>query len=224
MDFKALSDKELDIVKKTISHQSTYWLIQDALFKHEGASFLRFADGEYQIIKDAQQYSGKFRAFGDEWNGIYGLLDLDIQLLKNQLVDAGNNCRYLAPSISGIWNGSYSGWNYFNSRTFYIENFFPYGLTNEQINIILTRADGIAYVIRDGQYANTAREHNRNAKIVHIPLSSYKDIPRVKEDLITSNCQLVLLSGGPIGKVLGPIIEKMGKVCLDIGSAMHRWI
>ena len=32
------------------------------------------ADGEYQIIKDAQQYSGKFRAFGDEWNGIYGLL------------------------------------------------------------------------------------------------------------------------------------------------------
>ena len=224
MDFKALNSFQIEILRKTISHTSTFWLIQDAMFKNEGCSVIRFADGEYRIIEDAKNYSGKFCAFGDEWNQIYGLENLDIQILKNQLIDSGNNCRYLAPSISGIWWDIYDGWHYFKPRQFYVDNFFPYGMLYEQIQHLLDNAKGIAYIQRDAHFSSDAKINRPNKNIKHIPLNSYKDIPDVINSIANSGCQLILWAGGPIGKVLGPHIEKLGKIGLDIGSAIERWV
>ena len=223
MKFKSLSQREKEILQKTISPSAVFWLIQDALFKKEGASLMRFADGEYRVLGDSKLYSGKFKAFGDGWNIEYGLEDMDIQLLAQELRDAGNQCKYLAPSISGVWWDIYAGWNNFNERPFYVDNFYPYKIADEEINLLLNSANGVCYIHRDGHYATNAKERVPSQNIEHLTLNSYKDIPSIKESIKNSSCQLFLWSGGPIGKTLGVYIQNLNKVGIDIGSAMNRW-
>ena len=222
--FKSLTEEERRICKHTIGVTEFFWLIIDALYNNEAMSVIRYGDGEYRVIKDAKKYSGKFKAFGDGWNKKLGLLDMDIGVLSQQLIDAGNNCKYLAPSTSGFFWDIYSGWYFFNPRDLYVDIWWYYKFGQEEKNLILNNAKGICYVHNNPTWlVDAARAKKLNSRVDGVKMESYKDIPTVLEFIKKTDCQLIMWAGGPVGKMLGPEIEKLGKVGLDLGSNIGNW-
>jgi len=222
--FKTLTEEERYICNHTISYTAIFWLIIDHLYNNQPMSIVRFGDGEYRIIRDSLKYSGKFQAFGDEWNERLGLLDIDIKILAKHLVDAGNSCKYLSPSTSGFFYSIYYGWDLFKKRDLYVDIWWYYKIPADQKNLILSNAKGIAYIYNDSDWLiQAARSKNLNQKIEGINMKSYKDISEVLNFIKNTDCQLIMWAGGPIGKILGPKIEEMGKIGLDVGSAIKNW-
>lgn len=222
--FRTLSEEERHICNHTISYTAIFWLIIDHLYNNQPMSILRYGDGEYRVIRDAKKYSGKFQAFGDEWNERLGLLDIDISFLSRQLIDAGNSCKYLAPSTSGFFWDIYYGWNFFNRRDQYVDIWWYYQMSEEDRKLILNNAKGIAYIHNNSDWlVEAARSKGFNQKVEGIDMKSYKDTPKVLEFIRNTDCQLIMWAGGPVGKMLGPEIEKLNKVGLDLGSNIGSW-
>jgi hypothetical protein len=56
-----------------------------------------------------------------------------------------------------------------------------------------------------------------------IALCDWRQSEEVIDFASRSDAQLVLFSGGPAGKYIGPKIAAGGKVVLDLGSAASEW-
>lgn len=187
-------------------------------------------DGECKILK-----ADKSKPFNDfdyikGWNERLGIVGIPTDILQKKIIEAGNNCTYFAPSISGISLSNYYLYNFFKSRPFYFDNFYVNDWTHKMIKMLLEASDGVFIIHKDykkiiSNFRKTYELTNKSGdRFDGFPKKNWNDNEQAIDAAVKSGMQLILYSGGPGGKIIGPKIAKAkNKIVLDIGNTMETW-
>lgn len=226
---KKLTEEEKAFCLKTVSAKAFYALVTNAIARKESLSVVRVADGEHAIL--VANPKNPFTTFdaleGGAWNTHYGIQDMPVSDLQESIRKAGNTCTYFAPSLSGISLPQYLMYNFFEERPYYIDNFYPNEWTKTMVQQLLTSAGG-AFIIHS-KFELIIENFKKNYKMDGLKFEGVtKKSWRDNKDAITAACtshlSLVLFSGGPAGKIMGPEIAKNPhKIVLDIGNTLIPW-
>jgi hypothetical protein len=231
-NFESLSHENLEICQKTISPMAFAMLVGDAIKSNKRLSVVRMADGEHHLLKECfdGNPSDFVTGFNDpQWAARYGISDMTIGELKNRLLSAGTECTHFAPSISGVNMPNYKMDHFFPKRDFYVDNFFV-NVWSEEIIADLFQAAGHVLMIHRNLHTADAMQGRAKwglgVRVSFIKIDKWQDTDEVIEQAALCNAPLVLFSGGPAGKYIGPRIANttgIPKAVLDIGNAMDRF-
>ena len=226
IDISLLNDYKLQLCKKTISSNAFYYIVGDKLKRKESLSVVRVADGE-RILLDATKTKNPRElvdTFNDTWLERYGLSGISYGELKQRILRAGNECNYLAPSISGIQNEIYNLYDYFNPREEYVDNFFVNLWTNEMKQKLYDIAGDILLIHGNIKLADIFQKRLPYSRLDYIKLNNWSQTEDVIKESSSSKASMVIFSGGAAGKYIGPQISKSGKVVIDVGNTMEAWV
>ena len=227
-----LNYNQYAVCLNTISANTFYLLVRDALDRHQPLSVIRIADGEKKIVEHCRMTSNDgilepFAGFSEDWLRQYGCLGISKQLIYDRITEAWMECTWRAPSVSGITNPAYDVYELFDTRDKYVDNFFPNSWSDEQKLDLFKAAGHVIFVHGNRSLAdamqNRARKYH-GVKVSWLELRSWEQADGVIEaaDRL-KDAPLVIFSAGPAGKYIGPRIAACGKVTLDIGAAAERW-
>ncbi len=227
LSIKKLQDNERDICFRTLSPKAIFAIVGDAIQEKKGMSIIRMGDGEVGLLKapNGKEFHG-FDYIDPEWNIRMGIAGLEIEKIKENILKAGNESTYFAPSVSGISLGEYSSHNYFNSREFYFDNFFVNDWGKGMIRMLLEASDGIFIIHKEFEFLieNFVTHYKiPRSKFAGFQKKSWRDNDQAVQEAIKSGKQLILFSAGPAGKIIGPEIAKAGRVVLDVGNTLVGW-
>lgn len=228
---KNLSSKEKDLCFKTVSSNAVFAIVGDAISKHASISIVRMGDGEHKILSaDSNKPFMDFENLYQGWNERLGIIGIPTGVLQKSILEAGNNCTYFAPSISGISMPHYYLYNFFKPRPYYFDNFYVNNWTFAMIKMLFEASNGVFIIHRDFKKIIKNFDKNYNSrgkgqiKFAGCLKNNWDDNEQVIDTAIKSGMQLVLYSGGPGGKIIGPEIAKTDKkVALDIGNTLITW-
>lgn len=226
---KKLTDLERKICLKTISPKAIYAIVGNAIINRQSISIVRMGDGECKILMaDKTKPFTDFNRTHKDWNKRLGIEGIPTDVLQKNILEAGNNCTYFAPSISGIFIPGYYLYNFFKPRPYYFDNFYVNDWTAEMIRMLLEASDGIFIIHRDYKKIISNFKKNiicdKKIKFDGFPKNNWDDNEQAIDTAIKSGMQLILYSGGPGGKVIGPKIAKAkNKIVLDIGNTLMPW-
>ena len=229
LNIKELSRSEKEICFKTISPKAIFAIVGDALKKHLSISIIRMGDGESKILsstKSAKIFT-EFDNTHKDWNKRLGIKGMPIDLLRKNILKAGNECTYFAPSLSGISLPDYFLYNFFKPRSIYFDNFFVNEWNTKMIKTLLEAAEGVFIIHRDYEkiITNLKKNYKLNKQVFKgFKKNSWQDNQEAIETAVNSGMQLILFSGGPGAKIIGPEIAKgNNKIVLDIGNTLIPW-
>jgi len=215
---------------KTISPKAFFPIVLDAVKNRQELSVVRACDGEKMIldqcIANGPGLLEPLPGLDESWLVRYGVQGIDRVEMYRRLTMAGNNCNYFAPSVSGLTMRSYCIYDYFNPRPYYIDNFFVNDWTWEMKQALFQAAGHVLFINYNPHTADSMQlrvQANLSVKVSFIRLSNWKESQGVIEKALKSTAPLVLFSGGPASKYIGPLIAKSSKVVLDLGAAAQHW-
>ncbi|MEK7649911.1 MAG: hypothetical protein AAB367_03075 [Patescibacteria group bacterium] len=227
LSIRQLSTTEADLCRRTLSSRAAFALVSDAITQRTSLSIVRMGDGEVALLE--AEDGRPFTRFNDRdaaWNARLGIDGLDVANIKANILKAGNECTYFAPSVSGISRRDYWLYDHFEPREVYLDNFFVNDWTKDMLDMLLRASDGVLIMHKDPE------ELARNfVQTYGIPQShfagfekrSWRDNDAAIDAAAHSDKQLVLFSAGPAGKLIGPEIAKSGKVVIDVGNTLPGW-
>lgn len=217
----------------TISSNTFYMLVTNALLQKEALSIVRMGDGEKLLMDlcEGLPMGGAGRDVNDDdWMGRLGCLGIDRTELYDRICRAAEECTYFAPSISGIIRPDFSLYGrFYGYRTRYVDNFFVNSWTEEmKINLYKT-AGHILFIHRnpDSFDALQIRAAKFGVKASYLKMDSWRDAENVIEQAAVIEAPLVLFSSGPAGKWIGARISTGGsipKVTLDLGNSSDLFL
>jgi hypothetical protein len=224
---KELTETERMICEKTISSKAIYALVGDAIMRKAGMSIVRLGDGEGLLLKAKDETIFlKLERDNPGWGKRMGIEGLSLDAIKKMILEAGNACTYFAPSVSGISYKTFRLYDLFEPRDFYLDNFFVNDWTKEMIQVLFESSDGV-FILHSNYkkiIQNFKKNYSSQISFDGFPKNSWKDNEAAIQAAINSNAQLILFSGGPAGKILGPKIASVtNKVVLDIGNTLLPW-
>jgi len=231
LSVKSLRNAEKEICFKTISPTAIYAIIGDAVINRRSMSIVRMGDGEFRILETADRKQFDFFEHKEDgWNERQGLKGISIDILRKNLMDAGNNCTYFAPSVSGISTPLYHLYDVFKPRPYYFDNFFVEIWTAVMIKMLL-EASGGAFIIHrnyekiiDNFGKNYEFDSEKKVAFRGFAKNNWDDNEQAIEAAVYSGMQLILFSAGSGGKIIGPEIAKAeNKIVLDVGNALIHW-
>lgn len=229
---QSLSSEQIERCLNTISSNTFYMLVGDALSSGKNLSCVRMADGEKMLMdicnSDDSDYIEPSYEFNEEWLKQFGVVDIPRLLLKQRLERAALEADYFSPSLSGIVMPKYNVDN-FRTQNKYVDNFFP-NTWDEDMKIELFKKAGHVLVIhRNTGLADAIQIRARfglGVKVTYLKLTNWDEADDVIEKASKIDAPLTIFSAGPASKYIGPAIANGGnirKVTLDIGQAMNRW-
>ncbi len=227
--FKKLTDLQRKICLKTISPKAIYAIVGDAIINRKSISIVRMGDGECKILSaDKAKPFTDFNHTHKDWNKRLGIEGISIDVLQKNILEAGNKCTYFAPSISGVFIPEYHLYNFFKPRPYYFDNFYVNDWTTGMIKMLLEASDGIFIIHRDYKKIISNFKKNiicdKKIKFDGFPKNNWDDNDQAIDMAVKSGMQLILFSGGPSGKVIGPEIAKAkNKIVLDVGNTLMSW-
>ncbi|OGH91918.1 MAG: hypothetical protein A2534_00290 [Candidatus Magasanikbacteria bacterium RIFOXYD2_FULL_39_9] len=229
LSIKKLSKNDKKICQKTISSKAIYAIVGDAILRQKSISIVRMGDGECKILKaDKTKPFTAFNYMHNEWNKKLGIENMPTDILQKNIIEAGNSCSYFAPSVSGISLSDYYLYNFFKPRREYFDNFYVNDWTAEMIKRLFEASDGICILHRDYKkiISNFKKTYKFKNTVVFkgFPKNNWDDNEQSIDFAVKSGMQLVLYSGGPGAKIIGPKIAKAkNKVVLDVGNTLLPW-
>ena len=219
-----LSDAQKELCKRTISSNTFFMLVGDALIRRKTLSVVRMGDGEVALF----DYCLGLRT--NPWDAIkldnMGVAGITKPLLLSRLQKAATSCTYFAPSISGIWRKDYDNYTPFHERTQYVDNFFVNAWSEEMITQLFLEAKHVLLIHRNAETADAMQiraKYGLGVKVTFIKMNSWQESEDVIRRAICVDAPLVLFSGGPACKYIGLEIAFYNKVVLDIGNSIDRW-
>jgi hypothetical protein len=225
-----LTAKQVSLCEKTISSNTFYMLVGDALISKKDLSVVRMGDGEVRLYQDVAQGGEEILSptprHNQDWLQKLGVLNIPKGLLKQRLHSAANGCTYFAPSISGIWRTDYDnhGLSY---RQNYVDNFFVNAWTPEMIVALFRQAGHVLLIHANAETADAMQINSQNklgVKVSFLKMTSWEQSESVVQAAHKIDAPLVLFSAGPGGKYIGPAIsDGRGKVALDLGNSVDGW-
>lgn len=222
---------------KTVSSSSLFYLALDALKGGEGFSIVRMADGEkllYEIILNNSSEThllpgiegGNGLMKDDKWLRYMGLYDISLSELKARLDYAATRATFFAPSPTGFSNPAFDVYDYWPEPKLYGEHFFNC-IWNDDLKKKLFQAAGHVLCIHGNPATADSMQirvqANLGVKVSYLKLKEWTETAGVIAKAKTCTAPLVLFSGGPGGKMIGPAVAEAGKVVLDIGHQMDKW-
>jgi hypothetical protein len=211
----------------TVSPNTFYMLVVDALLRKEPLSVVRAGDGEKSLMDMCEglpMEESSRDINDDDWMGRLGCLGIDKQLLYKRMCMAAEECTYFAPSISGIIRSDFSLYGRFKYRTRYVDNFWC-NAWDEEMKVNLYKAAKHVLFIHRNQESFDAlqiRAGKIGVKTSYLKLDNWREAESIIERAAEIDAPLVLFSAGPASKYIGARISTGGripKVSLDLGNA-----
>jgi hypothetical protein len=232
---KALTENQINLCEQTMSSNTFYMLVGNALVNSKPLSVVRMGDGERQLLHAAMQSPIHNQATIEEqadpigWLKRMGCYGISNSELINRLGWAADECSYFAPSISGIQLDNFNLYDLFQPRTKYVDNFFCNAWTEEMKIQLFNTAKHVLFIHRNTSAADAMQiraKYALDVKVTYIKLESWTQSEEVIEKGSKIEAPLVLFSAGPASKYIGHRIATSGisKVSLDIGNAADYWL
>jgi hypothetical protein len=219
----SLTDEEKNFLNKIISPRSLYLFIHQEIIENKGAAFVRFADGDFEVIKSVKENFSLEKKYGIDWINDLGLQNVDLNKISDELIYAGNNAKYIAPSISAINYETFKGSYFFKDRKNYFDIFSFYDFNKEMIKEIYESADGVGVITRQAEYFSKKIKNKFNTHTEYFTLNNRNDIKLILNKIQKSSLKLFIVMGGPIAKFLATKIQELGKICIDVGRSIENW-
>lgn len=229
-ELTTLTKQQILACENTISPNTFYMLVGNALLKREDLSVVRMGDGEVRLYEDLDSNDQVLvvptARHDRDWLTTLGILNISKSLLKLRMNRAASGCSYFAPSISGIWRPDYD--NYRRSwRDRYVDNFFVNSWTEEMIVALFRAAGHVLLIHGNAEVADAMQIRSQKylgVKVSYLKLTSWEQADDVIKSARTIDAPLVLFSAGPGAKYISPEISTgHGKVALDLGNSVDRW-
>lgn len=233
----SLSEDQIHRCEQTISSNTFYMLVSDALVSSKSLSVVRMGDGERQLIDNIRTGGihdplAIHEANIEEtqtWLTRMGCLGISKHELSRRLEAAANECTYFAPSISGIQKECYNLYDSFRPRDKYVDNFFCNAWTEEMKIQLFKTAGHVLFIHRNVVSADAMQiraKYALDVKVTYLQLETWQQTEEIIERGSKIPASLVLFSAGPASKYLGARISQQGipKVTLDIGNASDYWL
>lgn len=216
----------------TISSNTFFMLVADALSNKQPLSVVRMGDGEHHFMTDNGPLEDPVKPypnFDEKWLRKLGVEGISRGALRERLYHAAINCTYFAPSVSGIQREEFNLYQFFPPRDRYVDNFFINAWDDNLRIPLFKAAKHVLFVHNNPNTANALQIRARaglGVKVDWIPLSNWQQTEDVAQQANQNDAPLVLLCTGPAGKYLGPNIAVQGsipKVCIDLGNGADHW-
>lgn len=227
-----LDDRQYYRCLRTISSNTFYMIVASTLVERGELSVVRMGDGEKLLMDMCEGIppDEKYRNVEDpNWMERLGCLGIDVELLRERLNYAATECTYFAPSVTGITRPEFELYSRFPRREQYVDNFFVNAWT-EDMKINLFKAAGhVLFIHRNVATADAMQiraKYGIGVKVTWLKLDNWQESESVISQASKVDAPLVLFSGGPASKYIGPRIAKGGnvpKVVLDLGNAADHW-
>ncbi len=231
LDLRKLSFSELDRCLKTISINTFFMLVGDALEYRKPLSVVRMGDGEKRLYLHCETNVGTIEwpnsPFGDDWLRDFGCLGIPCGELYRRIKVAANECTYFSPQIMGIQREQWAVHDLFRQREQYVDNWFVSQWDRQRQDQLLKHAGEVLLLhgdqgVRD---AFALRVHQLGGRAECIEMRNWQHGDMVIAEAAVRSPRLILFSGGPANKYIAPAIAQQGKVVLDIGQAFARcWV
>lgn len=221
-----LNKYQIDQCLNTISPNTFHMICGDALLRHKGLSVVRMGEGELKLYNCLKQDGDLKEWFSEEWRVRIGVEGITNTELRKRFKIALLDCDYFSPSISGITNPIFDLY-FLRQEARYLDNFFINFWSEEQIvqlyktagHVVLLHRNegtGVAFIRRAWDYLGV--------KVTWLKLSNWSESENIIQMVSRDTAPLVLFSGGPASKYIAPEIAKSGKVVLDVGNSVDRFI
>jgi len=226
-ELKALNKKKLEICHNTISSNTFFMIVGDALYSGKSLSVVRMGDGEYAAMSATNPDEPVF----DETRAKYlGCEGIDLLKMQDRLRRAANKCDYFAPSVSGIIRSDYELYHFFRERDRYVDNFFCNAWTEQMIIDLYQKAGHVLFIHCNTESADAVQIRAKwglGVKVTYLKLCNWSQTEDIIEKASKIDAPLTIFSAGPAGKYIGPEIAHYGnipKVTLDIGNTSDHWL
>ena len=234
-NLQKLNYKQIEMCNRTISSNTFYLLVGNAIIANKPLSVIRMADGEKHFFNNCR--IGKLTDLATppaghndtwmEWMGCKGITKKE--MLKRLRLAMKSD--YFAPSITGITLKTFDVHNEFYWKWFspkiYVDNFFPNAWDEEMKINLFKLAKHVVFIHRTTSTADAMqiRAKKFGVKVTYIKLTNWQEADAVAITASQIDAPLVIFSGGPASKYIGNYIAHHGrpKVALDIGQAADRW-
>ena len=229
---------KFDIAARTVSPNAFFWMIMDVLASGTRMSCVRMADGERAILEQASKQSATElleTPFANipGWVETYGLKGITAGEAKRRINYAAVRCTHFAPSVSGLRQEAYNLYGIWPRRDFYIDNFFVDQWNDDQKAELFKTAGHVLFIHRNAHTADSMQiraQANLGVKVHFLKLDNWTECDDIIERAATvrpfCDAPLVLFSGGPAGKFIGPEITRRSKkprIVLDIGHGADKF-
>lgn len=192
--------------------------------KHkQGMSLIRMSDGEGAFINYA--LNNVLPSFVNRaWLTQFGLLDADLKQIGRDLLVAGKDADYLGCTISGVFDDKYNLHQYFPKRKQFISAFYPtlWKALRRWGNVL----HGTPIIVLNREHERIVTEldnaYDFKLNITGYQLNGWEDHKVLEERIAKLPYSIVLVSGGPSGKVwMTGLAKRTGHCVLDIGQSFH---
>jgi hypothetical protein len=225
-----LSDDKYALAARTVSPLAFYYVVAHHLTMRKPLSVVRMGDGEAILLQEQNDHEWPddkvIDLFGAQWLKRMGMVGLTYGELRRRLQRSFRDCDWFAPSVTGLVISAYDVAQYFDvsTKAHIVDNFFVNRWTPEQIEHLLDLADGILLIHASAALADAMQKKHTRFKMQYLKLDSWVETETVIYLAKEYPHQLVLYSGGCGGKHIGPVLAKTGKVCIDVGNSMERFL
>lgn len=229
----ALAEEKLEICRNTISSNTFYMMVQDALVTGKSLSVVRMGDGEVQLIKacsEGDPHDPIVIDYPEEWLRRLGIFGIPRGRLRQRMEYAAEVCTWFAPSVSGISNTGYDLYSIFRKRERYVDNFFVNAWTEQMKIDLFKQAKNVLFIHGNTASADAMQiraKYGLDVKVTFLKLEGWEETEEVIQRASWIDAPLVLFSAGPAGKYIGPCLNNLSstkRVILDLGNAADYWL
>jgi len=231
-----LNARQRTVCQDTISPNTFFMLVGDALMSQEPLSLVRMGDGEKYLFQHCQKglpdvtVKPPNSPFNEQWLRGLGCYDIPNAEMVRRLKIAAEESTYYAPNIMGIQMESFSVADLFAYRKRYVDNWFVRTWSRKLQDQLLRASRQVLFINADKKAHATFTNRMLSLGLMAdcIEMSTWRQADSVIEQAKSNVAPLVLFAGGPASKHIAPAIATTGckpKVVLDLGhAATMEWL
>jgi hypothetical protein len=227
LDVVGLDEAQVAQCHATISPNTFYMLVGNALVSKMNESVVRMGDGEKELYKYCQAHPDrqvdKQAPWGEDWQKMMGCHGIPCGELVNRIQEAAEQCTYFAPQVMGIQRPDWRITEFFH-RDIYVDNWFVREWTREMQDRLYYAAKGVTVIhgSTDVLHQVADRVLKQGVAVNMVCMKTWHDGDSVIKQVEAIPDRLVLFAGGPANKYIAPRIAAQNKVVLDIGQALAK--
>ena len=227
-----MKPEHLDQAHRTISTWAFKHIVLHHLKTGQPMSVVRMQDLEVKIMRDIangvsldstlQGFSDDTKAWADflTWSGLTGITYREVSRRLQLAVD---ETKYFAPSLSGLTMPDFDLLPYFNHSRL-VDNSFVSVWTEKDREELFDAAHSVLIIHGNQAVGDNYQRALTYHRAGYLKLSSWEQADNMIIEASRLPHRLVLFAGAAGAKYIGPAIAKAGKVVIDVGFQMERWI
>lgn len=233
MTFEHLTHSQVDLANRTMSGNAFYYVVGSAIAQRQSLSVVRMGDGEVRLFDESAAAIADGRgdslvqSFWPEWRTRMGIEGMTYTHINASMQRAIDDCTYYGPNVNGLVNKVFSLYSHVSPTTQLVDNFFVNQWNDEQKIELYKAAGHVLFIHGNRSTADAIQKRLKQylgVKLTYIELNKWDQAYDVVEQASKLDTPLVMFSGGPASKWIGPAIAKLRPaVVLDIGNAADYW-